>query len=160
MSLKKLIEKEREGIRVIMKDSGDVMALPKVADSLAGRIEIHRLWPLSQDELLGRPSSFLNTLISKDASFVYNKTEWPDIVSKIKTGGYPEAIRRETDSRKARWFESYIVSILQKDIRELANIEGLTQLPNILKLISTRVGSTIHLSDIARISGIKDTTFQ
>ena len=160
LGLKKLIDEDREGRRVIMTGSADVMALPKVADSLAGRIEIHHLWPLSQDELLGRPSSFLNTLISQDASFVYNKTKWPDIVSKIKTGGYPEAIRRETDNRKARWFESYIVSILQKDIRELANIEGLTQLPNILKLISTRVGSTINLSDIARISGIKNTTFQ
>ena len=53
-----------------------------------------------------------------------------------------------------------MLSVLQKDIRELANIEGLIQLPNILQLVATRIGSTINLSDIARLSGVKNTTLQ
>lgn len=53
-----------------------------------------------------------------------------------------------------------MISVLQKDIRELSNIDGLTQLPNILHLIATRVGSTINLSDISRLSGVKNTTLQ
>lgn len=160
LSIKKLIDEDREGRRIILTGSADVMALPKVADSLAGRMEIHRLWPLSQNEIRDQSSNFLQTLVSDDGRFPGIKTNWENIVQMIETGGYPEAVRRTTDSRRKKWFESYILAILQKDIRELANIEGLMQLPNVLQLIAARVGSTINFSDIARLSGIKNTTLQ
>ena len=128
--------------------------------SLAGRIEIHNLWPLSQTEIRGKKSKFLDTLIRTDGRFQSHKNNWKDIIEAIRTGGYPEALQRETEGRKAKWFESYIGAVLQKDIRNLANIEGLTQIPNILQLIGTRVGSTVNLSDIARLSGVKNTTLQ
>lgn len=160
LSIKKLIDEDRKGRRIILTGSADVMMLPKVADSLAGRIEIHHLWPLAQSEIHGKPSGFLKTLVSKDAHFPSRKSNWEQIIQIIKTGGYPEAVQRESEARRAKWFESYILAVLQKDIRDLANIEGLTQLPNILQLIATRVGSTINLSDIARLSGVKNTTLQ
>lgn len=160
LSIKKLVDEDRKGRRIILTGSADVMMLPKVADSLAGRIEIHHLWPLSQSEIHGRASGFLKTLVSRDAQFPSWKSNWEQIIQIIKTGGYPEVVQRESEARRAKWFESYIVAVLQKDIRELANIEGLTQLPNILQLIATRVGSTINLSDIARLSGVKNTTLQ
>ncbi|RAV27541.1 ATP-binding protein [Sinomicrobium soli] len=160
LSIKKLIDEDRNGRRIILTGSADVMTLPKVADSLAGRIEIHNLWPLSQNEIQGRASGFLKMLVSESARFPGIKTPWKDIVQMIRKGGYPEAVLRKSDTRRAKWFESYIMAILQKDIRELANIEGLMQLPNVLQLIATRVGSTVNLSDIARLSGIKNTTLQ
>lgn len=160
LSIKKLIDEDRKGRRIILTGSADVMTLPKMADSLAGRMEIHHLWPLSQSEIHGKASHFLKTLVSKETRFPNKKSDWKQIIQIIKTGGYPEAVQRETETRRAKWFESYLVAILQKDIRDLANIEGLTQIPNILQLIATRVGSTINLSDIARLSGVKNTTLQ
>lgn len=160
LSIKKLIDEDRKERRIILTGSADVMTLPKVADSLAGRIEIHQLWPLSQNEIRGQVPAFLKTLTSESALFPSVKTDWEDIIQMIKTGGYPEAVQRSTDGRRAKWFESYILAILQKDIRELANIEGLMQLPNVLQLIAARIGSTINFSDIARLSGIKSTTLQ
>jgi predicted AAA+ superfamily ATPase len=160
LSIKKLVDDNRKGRRLILTGSADVMTLPQVADSLAGRIEIHHLWPLSQTEILGKRSKFLNTLIAPDGRFQSHKNNWKDIIEAIRAGGYPEALQRETEGRKAKWFESYIGAVLQKDIRNLANIEGLTQIPNILQLIGTRVGSTVNISDIARLSGVKNTTLQ
>jgi predicted AAA+ superfamily ATPase len=160
LSIKKLVDENRKGRRLILTGSADVMTLPQVADSLAGRIEIHNLWPLSQTEILGKRSKFLSTLVATDGRFQSHKHNWKDIIEDTRAGGYPEALQREAEGRKAKWFESYIGAVLQKDIRNLANIEGLTQLPNILQLIGTRVGSTINLSDIARLSGVKNTTLQ
>jgi len=160
LSIKKLIDKDRKGHRFILTGSAEVMTLPKVADSLAGRLEIHNLWPLSQDEIHGRKSSFLEILVAKEGKFKPDKTSWKDIIEAISIGGYPEAVERTKESRRSKWFESYIISVLQKDIRELANIEGLVQIPKILQLIATRVGSTLNMSDIARLSGVKNTTFQ
>ncbi len=160
LSIKKLVDDNRNGRRLILTGSADVMTLPQVADSLAGRIEIHDLWPLSQAEIRGKRSKFLDTLIAADGRFRSHKNIWKDMIEAIHAGGYPEALQRETEGRKAKWFESYIDAVLQKDIKDLANIEGLTQIPNILQLIATRVGSTINLSDIARLSGVKNTTLQ
>jgi predicted AAA+ superfamily ATPase len=160
LSIKKLVDDNRKGRRLILTGSADVMTLPQVADSLAGRIEIHDLWPLSQAEIHGKRSKFLDTLIAADGRFQSHKNNWKDMIEAIRAGGYPEALQRETERRKAKWFESYIDAVLQKDIKDLANIEGLTQIPNILQLIATRVGSTINLSDITRLSGVKNTTLQ
>jgi predicted AAA+ superfamily ATPase len=160
LSIKKLVDDNRKGRRLIFTGSADVMTLPQVADSLAGRIEIHNLWPLSQAEIHGKRSKFLDTLIAADGRFQSHKNNWKGMIEAIRAGGYPEALQRETEGRKAKWFESYIDAVLQKDIKDLANIEGLTQIPNILQLIATRVGSTINLSDIARLSGVKNTTLQ
>jgi predicted AAA+ superfamily ATPase len=160
LSIKNVVDQDRKGRRLILTGSADVMTLPQVADSLAGRIEIHRLWPLAQTEIQGKKSNFLNLLTDPDGRFKSQKSSWKDIIYAISTGGYPEVLQRETERRRAKWFESYIISVLQKDIRELSNIEGLTQIPNILQLIATRVGSTINLSDIARLSGVKNSTLQ
>lgn len=160
LSIKKLIDEDRESRRYILTGSADVMTLPKVADSLAGRIEINNLWPLSQGEILGNQSDFLEVLTSQDRKFQSSQTSWKEVLQSILVGGYPEAVARKSDARRSKWFESYMISVLQKDIRDLANIEGLNQIPNVLQLLSVRVGSTLNMSDIARLSGIKNTTLQ
>lgn len=158
LSIKKLIDEDRQSRRIVLTGSADVMTLPRVADSLAGRIEIQHLWPLSQCEILGTPPRFLQTLTSANEKFTASDSGWKDMIQMVTAGGYPEALQRKTSVRRTRWFESYITSILQKDIRDLSNIEGLTQIPNILHLLAVRVGSTINFSDIGRLSGIKTAT--
>ncbi|MBX3255994.1 MAG: ATP-binding protein [Chitinophagaceae bacterium] len=158
LSMKKLIDEDRKGWRFILTGSADVMTMPKVADSLAGRIEMHTLWPLSQAEIHDKKPTFIETLVSGEKRFTNKKSEWTQIVQAIKKGGYPEALQRTSENRRDQWFESYLLSLMQKDIRELSNIEGLTQIPNILHLIATRVGSTINFSDIGRLAGVKTPT--
>ncbi len=158
--IKKLVDEDRKGRRIILTGSANVMMMPRVGDSLAGRIEIHNLWPLSQDEIEGTRSNFLHTLTDTSKKFKVSKTPWKDIAARMRVGGYPESLERSSTSRRNKWFADYMTAILQKDIRELANIEGLTEIPNVLKLIATRVGSTINMSDISRLSGIKNTTLK
>ena len=160
LPIKKLVDDDRKGRRIILTGSADVMMLPKVGDSLAGRIEIHNLWPLSQVEIEGKKSNFLATLINTEKRFSASNITWIEIAKKMRLGGYPESIDRSSPSRRNKWFSDYITAILQKDIRDLTNIEGLTEIPNILKLIATRVGSTINMSDISRLSGVKHTTLK
>jgi predicted AAA+ superfamily ATPase len=158
LSIKKLVDEDRTGRRIILTGSANVMVLPKVADSLAGRIEIHNVWPFSLGELQGKKSNFLQNLVAADGRFEGHKISWDEIVQAIKTGGYPEIVKRTRENRRAKWFESYIKLILQKDIKELSNIEGLADMPMILNFITTRVGSTINFSELGRLAKIKNST--
>ena len=160
LSIKKLVDEDRKGRRLILTGSAEVMSLPKVADSLAGRTEIHHLWPLSQNEIRDSKSNFLKAVVAPETKFPRGKIDWPTIINAISIGGYPEAVLRKNESRRLKWFQGYIAAVLQKDIRDLSNIEGLSQIPNILQLLASRVGSTINLSDVARLSGVKHTTLQ
>ncbi|MCP4369449.1 MAG: ATP-binding protein [Deltaproteobacteria bacterium] len=160
LTIKKFVDQDRKGIRFILTGSADVMTLPKVSESLAGRIEVHNLWPLSIGEIQGCQSSFLKTLISEEVDFQTSNYTWNDLTKMMGVGGYPEALKRPSEVRREKWFKSYINSILQKDIRELANIDGLVEIPNVLELIAGRVGGILNLSDLSRLSGIPSTTMQ
>tara|TARA_B100001564_G_scaffold236959_1_gene200355 strand:+ start:461 stop:1717 length:1257 start_codon:yes stop_codon:yes gene_type:complete len=159
LPLKKFIDEDRDNRRVILTGSSNVMMMPNIADSLAGRMEIHSLWPLSQGEIEGEPSAFLEVLQKEGQKFPYIKETRQQTINKIKMGGYPVALTR-SERRRNVWYKSYADAVLQKDISQLANIEGLNDLPNILGLISSRVGSTVNMSDISRLSKIKNTTLK
>ena len=98
------------------------MTLPAMSDSLAGRIEMHHLWPLSQEEINGKKSGFLDILLSPDGKFPDKDCSWEQLVENMIIGGYPEALKRDTEIRRDKWFASYITAILQKDIKDLSNI--------------------------------------
>lgn len=158
LSIKKLVDEDRKGMRFLLTGSANVMLLPKVADSLAGRIEIHQLWPMAQPELNEKPSGFLSALLNENLQFNPEKINWEGLIQTIVAGGFPEAVARPVESRRKKWFASYIKSILQKDVKELANIEGLADLPKVLHLIATRTGSRINFSEIGRLADIKTPT--
>lgn len=158
--IKQMVDEDRKNRRYILTGSANVMNLPKVSDSLAGRIEIHSLWPLSQTEVIKHNSGFLNNLVSVDGRFGGCKTPWNEIALMLEAGGYPEALERKNPERRTNWFNSYINSILQRDIRELTNIEGLLEIPNLLALIAGRAGGLLNFADLSRGTKIPQTTIK
>jgi len=75
-------------------------------------------------------------------------------------GGYPEVVARQTQARRQAWFKSYITTILQRDIRDLANIEGLVDLPRLLSLLAARAGGLLNFAEVSRSIGFAQTTLK
>ncbi len=160
LGIKMLVDRDRQNRRYILTGSADILTLPKLADSLAGRMEIRALWPLSQGEIQGHRESFLDAVFSNDLPNYKSELSWNDLIEIAATGGYPEAVRREDDDRRIQWFRSYLLAIMERDIRDLANIEGLTALPHLLELLATRIGSLVNFSDISRLAQMPSTTLK
>lgn len=158
LPLKKIVDENRRPGFFILTGSANVLALPKLADSLAGRMEVHTLWPLSQGEIQGKKEDFINLLFKQTIPPLQSKISLDKLVEMITQGGYPEALHRPSSNRRKKWFESYLMTILEKDIKDLANIEGLLELPNLLKLFASRCGSLLNTSEISRSMGIPQTT--
>lgn len=162
LAIKASVDSDRRPGRFLLTGSADVMLLPNISESLAGRMEIHTLWPFSQGELSEVREGFIDRLFAG--------TEFPgkedqeasglEIAERIARGGYPEAVKRPAVSARERWFGSYITTILQRDIRELANIEGLSELPRILSLLASRASSLLNYSELSRSSGLPQSTFK
>ena len=147
--IKESVDRNRVPGKFFLTGSANVLTLPKVSESLAGRIEIHTVWPLSQGEIKGVQEAFIDALFSDAKLPKVKSIETTELLEIITTGGYPDVVKREEDRRTA-WFRSYLTTILERDVRDLSNIEGLKSLPNLLALIASRTGGLLNMSDLAR----------
>ena len=63
LPIKAAIDRDRRPGRFVLTGSAQVMLLPKVSESLAGRVEVHTLWPFSQAEIEGVAGGFVELLL-------------------------------------------------------------------------------------------------
>ncbi len=165
-AIKQVVDRDPRPGRFLLTGSANVFLLPRVSESLAGRIEILPLAPLAQLELTA------NTNTEKNGTWVdklFSGLPWQarhialdrvDICSRVIAGGFPEALTRKTGERRDAWFRSYIASLLQRDIRDLAQIDGLTDLPRLLGLLAARSSALMNISEISRSSGLPHSTLR
>jgi uncharacterized protein len=162
--LKLAVDRSRLPGRFLLTGSANILLLPHVSESLAGRMEILTLWPLSQGEIEGVEENLTDRLFSTKFALPYSALKSAgiraDLLTRLVRGGYPEALGRKTEERRRNWFGAYITTILQRDVREMANIEGLTELPRVLALLATRASSLHNLADISRSIDIPQTTLK
>jgi predicted AAA+ superfamily ATPase len=160
-AIKQLVDENRCPGRFVLTGSANIMLLPKISESLAGRIEILSLWPFSQGEIIGKKENFIDRIFSKHLAIKPQPTySENNLISKIVTGGYPEVLQRKSAKRREAWFRSYVDTILKRDIRDVADIQGLADLPRLLQLLASRVSSLINFAEISRSAEIPQTTLK
>jgi hypothetical protein len=160
--IKASVDSDRRPGRFVLTGSADVLALPRVSETLAGRMEVLRLWPLSQGEIEGRREGFLEALLAAEPEALANRDNPPErtsLLTRIAGGGFPEAVVR-TGARRRRWFDSYLDTMLQREVRDLANVAGLTDLPRLMLLLAARSTGLLNYAGISRDLGMPQTTLK
>jgi len=124
-------------------------------------MEMVQLMPFSQDEIDGSREVFVDDVFDRELSRTKLATETRDqLVDRMLRGGYPEVVARKDPGRRSSWFGSYLDTILQRDVRDIAHIEGLTKLPRLLALLAARATGLFNVADIARLADIPNTTLR
>ena len=149
LSIKKVVDDNRVAGRFILSGSANVMALPKLADSLAGRMQINTLYPLSFGEKNGVRENFVDWAFDHQSKLERQKIEQIDWEEKVLTTGFPQS-NNMTGKVLENWYQGYETTLIQKDVKALSDIEKLGYLPKLLRLTAGRVASTINYSDLAR----------
>jgi len=158
-AIKYEVDKNRRPGRFILTGSANVLTIPRMAESLAGRIEVHTLRPFSQGELISRKETFIDAVFS--GSLEHRSAGGvSDLIDRITKGGYPEVVQRPAAERRSAWFRNYVATILQRDIKDLADIDGLTQIPDLLKMIAARCANLLNFADIARSLQLPQTSLK
>lgn len=153
LAIKASVDADRRPGRFIVTGSANLLTLRTIQDSLAGRIELLPLMPLSQDELAATgPAHFLDRMFAAD-SFVEAKRD-PQLIDRVLTGGFPDAIARTSVARRQDWFASYASAIAERDIPDIANIERPATLPRLLQLVAALNGQLVNANDIGSRLGI------
>jgi len=157
-AIKLAVDKNRAPGRFLLTGSANVMTLPRLSESLAGRMEVIPLFPFSAGERAGKREGFVKRLFSGSIAKWKRASTAGDLPARLALGGYPEAVQRKTAARRSAWFASYISTILQRDVRDLARVDALHALPNLLKLLAARASSLLNLADVGRDAGLPYTT--
>lgn len=148
-AIKLSVDTNREPGRFLLTGSANLLALPQIGDSLAGRMEILTLLPLSLAEIERRDNHFLK--------YAQHHT-WPllkvakrlDYISRALMGGYPEMLTRQDPARRNAWAKSYIKAITERDIKDISSIEKLVEMPRLLEVLAQQSGK---LSNFTQIGG-------
>lgn len=161
LALKQAVDEDRTPGRFLLTGSANVLLLPQLAETLVGRMEVLTLWPFSQGELAGRRERLIDALFAGEAPAPSGPaTALADVWVRLRAGGYPEALARPSAERRDAWFGAYVTTLLQRDIRDLARIEGLADLPRLLSLVAANAGNLVSFAELSRDAGIAQTTLK
>jgi predicted AAA+ superfamily ATPase len=158
LAIKEDVDRNRQPGRYLLTGSADVLTVPRVADALVGRMEILTLWPLSLGEINGSDENLVDAFFSLEFPQRFLPPSEFDFETSIVAGGFPEPVQRKTAHRRQAWFESYITTMLDRDIRDLAQIQDVASVPRLLKLLAHRMATLHNQSEISRSSGIPNST--
>ncbi|MEV0613729.1 ATP-binding protein [Nonomuraea sp. NPDC050404] len=152
LSIKWASDRDRRRGQFILSGSAQFLTVPKLSESLAGRAAFLDLWPFSMAERTSGPSDFCDLLLTDPAALRRaGSSPWKrsDYLDLICGGSYPEVISMSVREQR-EWFDSYLRTVISRDIREFAHIQHGESIPRLLNLLAARAGSTAEIADLAR----------
>ena len=160
LAIKESVDADRRPGRFLLTGSANLMTLPRVADSLAGRMEVARLLPLAQAEIRGAPASFFEEAFEGKVPAVGETIVGEDLIEAVLAGGYPEALTRASWRRRQAWYLAYVDAVVQRDVRDVAQVEQLRQMPRLLQVLAHHAGQLVNHSAVGAPLGMNHVTTQ
>jgi predicted AAA+ superfamily ATPase len=158
LAIKKSVDEDRRPGRFLLTGSANLMALPLVADSLAGRMETLSLLPLSQTEIEGHSANWIDQAFAGQLLKTDSLALGDALTDRVLRGGYPEAITRDSAKRRMAWARQYVDALIQRDVRDVAGIDKLDQLPRFLNALAQTAGQMCNYSQLAGQVGLDGKT--
>ncbi|MDP3516078.1 MAG: ATP-binding protein [Pseudohongiella sp.] len=158
LAIKKSVDEDRRPGRFLLTGSANLMTLPTVADSLAGRMETLMLLPLSQSEIESNSANWVDRAFTGQILDTSTIAVGSQLVDRVLRGGYPEAISRTASRRRKIWARQYIDALIQRDVRDVAGIEKLDQLPRFLSALAQTTGQMCNYSQLGAQVGLDGKT--
>ncbi|MCL2788779.1 MAG: ATP-binding protein [Micrococcales bacterium] len=148
LAIKEAVDKDSTPGQFLLTGSANVRTNRRVKDALTGRMEIITLWPLARGEL-ARSTNLVDALFLGQPPVVTASVGGREaFVSRVTSGGFPEAMARE-GRRRARWFNNYVETTLDRDLRDLSDALKLDQMPRLLRLAATQTAGLVNYANLA-----------
>ena len=157
-SVKQLVDAEPTAGRFLLTGSTNFLTVPSISESLAGRVRILRLWPLSEAELASRRLSTVDEWFDHPEGVgASDGSERRDYLERVCRGGYPEIVNLD-ERLRYDWFDSYLETVTGRDFVALADVRKATALPRLLRWTAATTGGELNISAATRALGIDRST--
>jgi uncharacterized protein len=153
----KVDQEKKRGFFGLTGSANPLVALG-LNDSLAGRMFIINMFPLSQCEINNKRSNFLDLIFQSESAFQESQyINRKDIIEIFSGGGYPDVLSLDFSSRN-KWFDNLLTTILERDVKDITSLSRPRDLAKLLNILANRSSNLLNLSELSRISAIPYTT--
>ena len=162
LAIKQRLDQSRAPGQYIVTGSTNFLTSPNITESLAGRIDLITLWPLSMGELHDGPDDLIDRAFADPADLVRHQGATPsrhEYLEFVCRGGYPELQSFVTNIRR-RWFERYLETVLRREVESAADLRRFDALLSMARLLLATSGSELVVSRLAERVGIDRSTAQ
>ena len=165
IAVKHEIDRRREPGRFLLTGSSDLLLMCNVSESLAGRASYLTLWPMTRRELLGRGVCGIWDQLLRN-----READWQDLLSEPSVsrddwrtlavrGGFPTpAVHMQTDREREVWLEGYVRTYVERDLRTLSVITGLSDYRRLMRAVCLRIGQLVNQTGLGRDVGLPQPT--
>jgi len=158
ITIKEHIDKKRVNGEFVLTGSSSLQGFKNISDSLAGRIGIVELYPLSLKEKNEKEENIIDVFSGSLDAYILKKYK-SDIIKHLLDGGYPEILKIDSQKAKYLWFSSYIRTYIESDARELANIRNLDKFVKMYRLCMIRSANMFNKNELQKEAGLDNRTF-
>ena len=154
-AIKIVVDEQWQPGQFLLTGSTRFLTVPTLSESLAGRAGIIDLWPLSMAERVGSEHNVIDDLFGDGRAARLGQSAWSreQYLGVILDGGYPELVRMRGAAARRGWYDSYVDTVVNRDVREFSRIQHADAISRLLELIAARSGSTLAVTDLARSLG-------
>lgn len=162
LAVKKIVDRNRRKGQFVLTGSSNVFATAAVADSLAGRMQTLKLWPLTTSEVNRLPVSRLIDWAMQSAPSLPQISDpaalrRKDYIDLILMGGYPE-IRTLPSRSRHRQYRDYIDAVVDRDVADVMPVRKPDALRFLIDQMATRTAQEINTSELAKLAKLKRET--
>jgi uncharacterized protein len=158
LAIKERLDTNNARGQFLLAGSANILTLPNIADALPGRVDYIHLWPFSQGELTGRRESFIDRLFAGEVPRVDDGEVGRGAYSeRIVAGGFPDAQGRSARGR-ARFFTSYVATILGRDLQDVASVRDTNSIERLLRIVAARSATLVSSRAVAGELGVDHKT--
>ena len=161
-AIKISVDEVRRPGRFLLTGSANLLLLPSVSESLAGRMEIVHLHPLTEAEKERKPGGLLAAMIAGrlKGSIRPAKVVPSELIERVLRGGYPEASGRARMARVRQWHRGYLAAVIERDARDAANLRNFDHLENLLAYLALQTAQLLNVDSLAKHLAVRRETVQ
>jgi predicted AAA+ superfamily ATPase len=155
LAINRSVDADRRPGRFLLTGSANLLQLPRLADSLAGRMECLYLHPFTEAEKVGAAGQFLRRWTEGHLTVQLAGSQPPQrlaLPARLVAGGYPTACQRAPE-RARQWLRHYLHAIIERDIHCVAQVRDGEDLARLIELLAHRTGTLLNMAELASILG-------
>lgn len=165
LAVKRIVDRRRSAGSFLLTGSANLMLMARVSESLAGRAIYVNLRPLTETEKIGRPDpgpwhALLRAEGAQDASEIFPRSPAPPWSwgRAVLEGGFPVPTQERDPEARRAWFEGYVSTYVERDLRQLAQVEALIDFRRLMRISALRTGRLANQAELARDAGLSHAT--
>jgi len=161
LAIKQIVDRDNSPGQFLLTGSANVLTAPRILDALTGRTDLVVLWPLAQAEIEGARSNLIDHLFDRQAPAIRDAPVGPAAwFARAIIGGFPEVRTRSPGRPRNSWFETYLASLVQRDLRELSDAQKLEEMPRLIRVLATQATGLLVPDRLSQRVGLNTRTIR